>query len=175
MEQAIKFMRGGGFREPQSAQNPVLDGAHLSTPAQLAMRWNIHPIVMASISASPMMAITTSPVMGVAAWKGVPMGPAPGGKRAHKATPPPNVKFNRDPPATGILPGLAWTYMLEYGPEISIEGAKVRCIIMALEGPVTQWMVTFHHDNTLELRNNHFMAALRKQFKDSLAQCWQTF
>lgn len=62
--------------------------------------------------------------------------------------------------------------MIEHGLKIPTEGAKVTSVIMALERPATQCMVTLHNDNALELRNlNHFMAILCKWFKDPLADC----
>lgn len=61
--------------------------------------------------------------------------------------------------------------MREYGPEITTESGKVRCVTMAL-GPraVAQCMLALHNDDAPELRNfNQFMAVLCKRFEDPLA------
>lgn len=45
--------------------------------------------------------------------------------------------------------------MQENGPEITMEGGKVRCVIMVLEGAMAQWMVSLHNDDAPELRNSY--------------------
>lgn len=77
------------------------------------------------------------------------------------------VKFDGDPQQLGFFPAHVLTYMQEYRSEIRTEGAKVRCITLALEGAAARWMATLHSVNTPELRNfDNFMTVLHHQFED---------
>lgn len=43
-------------------------------------------------------------------------------------------KVDNDPQQLGLFLAQVWTYMQEYGTEIAIEGSKVWCVPMTLEG-----------------------------------------
>lgn len=113
-------------------------------------------------------AAPAAPAPGEVAQHGPPAGLAPARRRSHKT--PKNLKSDTDPEQLGFLQPQVWTYMQEYGQETATEGSKVKCVTMTLEEATARWMVTLHNDNAPELRNfNHFMTALRKHFKDPLA------
>lgn len=62
------------------------------------------------------------------------------------------------------------SYMYEYSWEILSKIGQVRIIIMALEGAVAHWMVTYTMLTLPEFQNfNQFMAVLRWRFEDPLA------
>lgn len=54
-------------------------------------------------------------------------------KREHRP-PALGVKFNRDPKHLAFILTQLWTYMEEYGANLPTHLAKVKIVIMALEG-----------------------------------------
>lgn len=66
--------------------------------------------------------------------------------------------------------------MKEYGHDIPSDRGRICIVQAALDGTAVDWVVDLHDVNASELHNfNQFMAALRHDFEDPLAdrKAWE--
>lgn len=124
----------------------IVNLANQLTPAMMC--YGATASVAMTATAAGTLTVTTLPALGPAPQPAPAMGPAPEQWRDLK-TPTLVIKFNGDLKELGFFLVHAWSYMRGE----ATEGVKEWCMTMMLEGPVAEWMVTLHNDDTPEQRN----------------------